>query len=92
MARLRDRPTTDLLVLMVAGTICLSVLVGGATAGFLLLFRPDSDTGKIVVLISDVLNTLIGLLAGFLAGRSDASYTAMQRRIEDGNSKEPPNV
>ncbi len=85
MARLRDRPTTDLLVLMVAGTICASVLFGGLTAGFLLIFRPESDTGKVVVLISDVLNTLIGLLAGFLAGRSDAAYTSMKRNKESGD-------
>lgn len=71
---------------MVAGTICASVLLSGSVAGFLLLFRPDSDAGKIVVLLGDVLNTLIGLLAGFLAGRSDTTYQQMKRDTPTGDS------
>lgn len=66
------RSTGDLLVLLIAMTICAVVLFSGATVAVLAIFRPDLDTGAVVGTISDVINTLIGLLAGFLAGRNDA--------------------
>jgi len=68
---------------MVAGTICFSVLLTGVTAAMIALFKPDTDIAKIVVLLGDVLNTLIGLLAGFLAGRSDTTYQQMKRDQTD---------
>lgn len=67
--RLRDRPTGDLLVMMIAMTICLVVL--GAMSGVLLLvvFRPDETLiARIVTAIVGTVNTLIGLLAGYIAG------------------------
>jgi len=73
---------------MVAGTICFSVIMTGTTAGFIALFRPENDVGKIIVLLGDVLNTLIGLLAGFLAGRSDTTYQELKRV----QSKDDPGV
>jgi hypothetical protein len=78
MARLSDRPTTDLLILLIAGTICVSVLAAGATVGIVEVVHPETDTSAAVSAISDVINTLIGLLAGFLAGRTDAVQTALR--------------
>lgn len=73
MARLRDRPTGDLLVLLIAGTICFTVLASGATVALVRIWHPDSDTTVATNILSDTINTLIGLLAGFLAGRTEAS-------------------
>jgi hypothetical protein len=67
----RDRTTGDLLVLMIAGTVCV-VVVGLATALIIVAFtRPEQDTAGAASAVGDVVNTLIGLLAGFLAGRTD---------------------
>jgi hypothetical protein len=69
--RLRDRDTGDLLVLIVAGTIC-GVVIFTAVGSFAFkLLNPDADINKTFVLVADILNTLIGLLAGFLAGRAE---------------------
>lgn len=73
MGRLRDRPTGELMVLMVAATVCGSVVVGGGAVILLALVQPTFDTSNAARTIADLLNTLIGLLAGFLAGRTDAS-------------------
>jgi hypothetical protein len=83
VARIRDRSTTDLLILMIAGTICFSVLAAGATIGVIEIMNPDTDTRAAVGTLSDVINTLIGLLAGFLAGRTQTHLEIQQgeRRI-----------
>ena len=73
MAKLRDRPTGDLLVLMVAATICGGVVFSGISVLLIELFHPETDTTPIARQIADVVNTLIGLLAGFLAGRTDVA-------------------
>jgi O-antigen ligase len=70
-----SRTTGDLLILIIAVTICFSVLAAGAAVFILAIVRPDMNTDPQVGAISDVINTLIGLLAGFLAGRTDAHMT-----------------
>ena len=67
----KDRSTTDLLILLIASTICFAVLATGATVAIVEIMNPETDTTAIVSSLSDVINTLIGLLAGFLAGRTD---------------------
>lgn len=68
---LTDRPTTDLLLLMIATTICLAVLIGLCSVVVIAVLNPDADTRAASSAIADVINTLIGLLAGFLAGRTN---------------------
>jgi hypothetical protein len=80
--KLFERSTTDLLIIMIAGTICFSVLAAGATVGIIEITNPTVDTSQAVGMIADVINTLIGLLAGFLAGRTQAHMTIEQDRIE----------
>jgi len=80
MAHLTERPTTDLLILLIATTICFSVVAAGATIGIVKVVNPDADVSQGVSAISDVVTTLIGLLAGFLAGRTDS---AQQQRSAD---------
>jgi len=82
VTRLRDKPTGDLMVLMIATTVCSSVFVGGAALVVLAVVRPDLDTSNFARNIADLLNTLIGLLAGFLAGRTDANVTANKRLLD----------
>jgi hypothetical protein len=79
VARIRDRSTTDILILLIASTICLSVVAAGATIAIAKLVNPETDTSTATNILSDTINTLIGLLAGFLAGRTDATQTALRR-------------
>lgn len=77
-----NRSTGDLLVMLIAATVCFCVLASGATVALLAFIHPEVDTSTAVGTISDVINTLIGLLAGFLAGRTDAHMTIEKGRIE----------
>jgi hypothetical protein len=65
-----SRPTGELVVLFLAATVCGVVLF--STIGILVIeiVNPDSDTSKASVVIGGVLNTLLGLIAGYLAGRT----------------------
>ena len=82
---LSGRSTTDLLILMIAGTICFSVVAAGAAVGIIEIRDPDADTSSAGGTISDVINTMMGLLAGFLAGRTDAF-----RELRDRDRDEVP--
>ena len=81
-----ERPTGDLLVLAIAGTVCLTVLTTGVVLGVIFIFDSDRNTSSAVSAITDVINTLIGLLAGFLAGRGQSAWTTPGSDV-DG----PPN-
>lgn len=81
------RSTGDLLMLIIAATVCFSVLAAGFTLGLLALLQPQRDVSAGFNAISDVINTLIGLLAGFLAGRTDAHLT-MQRNADGSRTWE----
>jgi fructose-specific phosphotransferase system IIC component len=75
--RLRDRSTGDLLVLMIAGTICFGIIATGAITAVFVFLHPGADVSGPSRLIADVVNTLIGLLAGFLAGRTEAVQSTL---------------
>ena len=77
--RLRDRPTGDLLVMMVAGTICFTVVSTGVSIIVVEFVNPQQDTAVATRAIVGVVNTLVGLLAGFLAGKT-GSIMAEERR------------
>ena len=75
---LRNRSTGDLLMLVIVGTVAFSVLASGTALFLITILVPDRDTQAGFHALGDVVNTLIGLLAGFLAGRTDAGL-ARQR-------------
>ncbi len=66
------RPTTDLLLLIVAGTISAAVLLAVVAVGVTEIVHPASDTSAAAAALSGVVSTLVGLLAGFLAGRTNS--------------------
>jgi len=84
-----ERPTGDLLVLAIAGTVCFTVLATVATLGVVEIFDSGRDTSSGVNAITDVINTLIGLLAGFLAGRGQAAWKTPGSDV-DGPPKGDP--
>lgn len=78
-----DRSTGDLLVLMIAGTVCASVLASGALVAILSLVHPETDVTLWINRVTAIINTLIGLLAGFLAGRTDITLRRKAEAAED---------
>jgi len=73
MRRLLERPTGEILVLIIAGTICGGVCVGGLGIIIFMFLNPNAETLAATRLIAGIMNTLIGLLAGFLAGATQAA-------------------
>lgn len=68
----KNRTTGELLVIFVGFTVCSYVIITG-TAVLFLAFFTDRDLSRVVGNIQDIINTLIGLLAGFLAGKTDVA-------------------
>jgi hypothetical protein len=65
-----ERGTADIVVIMLTATVCSIVLLAGATLLVLSILRPDADVTPLIGAVSHALTTMIGLLAGFAAGRS----------------------
>ena len=68
----RRRSTSDLLVLLIAATVCGSVFLSVLVTAVLAFTQPDEDHPGAVTLVADSLQMLMSLLAGFLAGRSNS--------------------
>lgn len=68
---LRNRTTGELLVLLVGVTVCGYVVCVGTALILLAFFHPNADATAAFRSITSIINTLVGLLAGFLAGRTD---------------------
>ena len=79
MTRFKDRTTGEILVLMIAGTICGAVAIGMISIILLAIFRPGYDYNGGARTIADLLTTMVGLLAGYLAGKT----VNMSKKPED---------
>jgi hypothetical protein len=58
------------MLLMVAGTICIAIIIAITSIGVIEVVHPETDTNEAAIALGAVLNTLVGLLAGYLAGRT----------------------
>lgn len=70
-SRFRDRPTGDLLVLIITVTVCLVTI--GTTIAIIsseMFTHEAANTEGAARAIGGILSILIGLLAGYLAGAS----------------------
>lgn len=65
---LTERSTSDLLILLVASTICFTVCAAGVGIFVLALAYPERDLAGVVSALAYILNTLLGLLAGYFIG------------------------
>lgn len=72
-------------MLMIAGTICFGLIATGAVTAIFVFANPNTNIEGPARLIADVVNTLIGLLAGFMAGR-----TGMHTTPPGEKDAEPP--
>jgi hypothetical protein len=73
---------------MIASTVCLVVVGGVATIVVVEILHPQTSTDAAVASINDIVNTLIGLLAGFLAGRTDLNLA--ETKVQHPVLGDPP--
>lgn len=85
----KQRPTADLLILIIAGTICFSVLMYGLVVSVLVFAQPDKDHSEAVTLLSNTFQMLIGLLAGFVAGRTEKTLRSGKDEPEPEPGQHP---
>ena len=64
---------------MVAGTVCFSVLASGLIIAVVSLIHPETDVSNWIARVSGTMNTMVGLLAGFLAGRTGREHKDVAR-------------
>jgi hypothetical protein len=81
----KNRATGEILIIMVGVTVCAYVFLSMLIT-IILAFFTDRDLSDAVRNISDIINTLIGLLAGYLAGRTDTAI--IKKELKDQYPKE----
>jgi predicted Na+-dependent transporter len=83
---LKQRSTTDILILMIAATICLVVIATVVSIAFVeIKSNGSANTSSGSIAVANVINTLIGLMAGFLAGRTETTRQS-KKANESGQS------
>jgi hypothetical protein len=66
-----DRTTGDLLILLLAGLVVATVLISTVGVVVVEIAHPEADTHTAGAVIANIVNTLVGLVAGYLAGRTE---------------------
>ena len=77
------RPTSEILILIITCTVVGYIFLSMVILTCLIFFTDIDPTG-VARNLADIINTLIGLLAGFLAGRS-----GLGKKNGNGTDKEP---
>lgn len=70
--RVSDRPVGDLLFLMIAGTVCIVLFISSIGLIILQILYPEKDLRAIGTAIAGIINTMVGVLVGYLVGRGKA--------------------
>jgi len=81
MSWIKDRSTADLLVMMLAATVCVAIIVGQVGIVVVHVISPSADTSTAGSIVGQIINTLVGLVAGYMAGRTEVAR--IRRRRED---------
>lgn len=69
MTKLGERPTADLVIIWLAGVVGVVVIVFACAVLYVGAFT-DHDISTLATRIAAIINTLIGAIVGFVAGRS----------------------
>lgn len=83
--RWSEKSTAEVLVLMIAFTVCFSVIASGTFIAAVAFFHPSTDISVLATKTSGIINTMVGLLAGFLAGRTTAN--AKKKSDDEGDEQ-----
>ena len=87
----KNRSTGEILILVIGLTICGYVIASGTVVLVLSFVNPEASILTSAARnIADVINTLVGLLAGFLAGRTDVMVMKKELEKTKQDLKGPP--
>jgi len=64
------RSTTDIVVIMFSGVICMVLVVSVVGAVTAKLVHPEMDLSRISESVNQMTSTIIGALVGFISGRA----------------------
>ena len=79
--KLRQRSTPDLIVIALAGVIAF-VVIASVIGGIVWRVNdPNADLAELTARIGDLVNTLVGAVVGYLAGRGVIPNDNGQRHI-----------
>jgi hypothetical protein len=70
MTPLRERPTADLIVIVLTGVVTVILLI--AVVGVILLevYRPETDIQALAARVGTLVSSLVGAIVGYIAGRN----------------------
>lgn len=71
---LHERPTIDVVVLVLVGVVALIMLSATATVAVLAIVSPELDTDEVVALLDTHTGTILGALLGLVAGQNAERY------------------
>jgi membrane protein YqaA with SNARE-associated domain len=77
----RDRPTADLVVLLLAGLISTILLIATAGVVVLAIVRPEADLTAATNVISSAVKVMLGALVGFVTGRNLTADRDAQQQV-----------
>ena len=81
----KNRSTFDIVVVILAATVGLTVMLVVLGVIMLRLFRPEVDVKGAGAVIGNILTTLVGALVGFIGGRATGK---MEERIANGEKQQ----
>lgn len=72
---LSERPTADLILLILTLLITASVLLTGAGVFVIAVVRPDVDAATVLSSFAEMISLLIGVIVGYIAGRGRSAQS-----------------
>ena len=87
MPRLRDRPTSDLVIVFLAAIVGFVMVVMVVGVMVLKIAHPDEDVDANLRVIADVLTVLVGAVVGYVAGKATVNGV---NGINGNGKKGPP--
>lgn len=67
---MKGRSVGEIIVIFIAGTVCLSILLALVALFVIETVNPEENTAPAFSALADIIGTLLGLMAGYLAGRT----------------------
>lgn len=83
MTKFSDRSVSEMVILAITGVVCVIVLGGALFIILVEVFHPGTDTSRVISLLADTINTLIGVMAGFLAGKTHSVSRTREPALND---------